>query len=57
MSEITKEMIDKAIKDCFWRKDVCGVDVCRGMLTPCASVIESGKCDTLIELFGGGETE
>lgn len=57
MSEITKEMIDKAIKDCFWRKDVCGVDVCRGMLTPCASVIESGKCDTLIELFGGGDKE
>ena len=57
MSEITKEMIDKAIKDCFWRKDVCGVDVCNGMLTPCASVIELGKCDTLIELFRGGDTE
>lgn len=57
MGEITKEMIDKAIKDCSWRKDVCGVDICSGMLTPCASVIESGKCDTLIELYGSCDTE
>lgn len=51
MSEVTQEQIDKAIKDCYWRQEVGGVSVCKGMLTPCSRVIHSGKCDTLIELF------
>lgn len=51
MSEITKEMIDKAIKECYWRKVVDGVGVCGGMLAPCSRTIEKGQCETLINLY------
>lgn len=55
--EITQEVIDKAIKECYWRKDVGGVSVCKGMLTPCSCVIENGQCDTLIDLFKNDREE
>lgn len=55
--EIRQEDIDKAIKTCYWRKDVGGVSVCGGMLTPCERAIERGECDTLIQLYKGGEEE
>ena len=51
MNEITQEDIDKAIKECYWRKDVGGVSVCGGMLAPCQRTIEKGQCDTLINLY------
>lgn len=54
--EITQEMIDDAIKNCIWKKDICGVDICRGEVTPCIHVIDAGKCDVLIELFKGGKS-
>lgn len=50
-TEITQEDIDKAIKECYWRKDVGGVSVCGGMLAPCSRIIEKGQCDTLINLY------
>lgn len=53
MSEITQEQIDKAIKECFWKKEVGGVNICRGVLAPCQVIIEKGQCDTLIKLFRG----
>ena len=53
MSEVTQEQIDKAIKECYWRKEVSGVDICGGMLAPCKRIIEKGQCDTLIKLFRG----
>lgn len=55
--EIRQEDIDRAIKNCYWRKDVGGVSVCGGMLAPCKRVIERGKCDTLIQLYKGGDSE
>lgn len=54
---VTQEQIDEAIKNCYWRKDLGGVDVCRGELTPCTRVIEKGNCDTLKELFAEIESE
>lgn len=53
--EITQEMIDDAIKNCIWRKEVHDVYICRGEVAPCSNVIDSGKCDTLKKLFRGGE--
>lgn len=57
MSEITQEMIDKAIKDCFWRIEIEGISICKGMLTPCQRTIENGNCDTLKRLYQGGDAE
>ena len=54
---IKQEDIDNAIKECYWRKDVGGVSVCGGMLTPCVRIIESGKCDTLIDFFSRKDGE
>ena len=50
---MTQEDINKAIKKCKWRDTKMGevFAICRGMCTPCLRVIDSGKCDTLIELF------
>lgn len=48
---IKQEDIDRAIKDCYWRKDAGGVSVCGGMLAPCSRTIEKGQCDTLISLY------
>ena len=45
------EEANKAIEQCSWRRDVCGVAVCAGMCYPCSKVIENGTCDTLTELF------
>lgn len=59
---MTQEQIDKAIKNCYWRNTTYvgktgdeAYAICRGMLTPCLRVIETGKCDTLIELFQEGK--
>lgn len=48
-------MIDDAIKNCFWRKKLCDVYICRGKVTLCFNAIDKGKCDTLKELFRGGK--
>ena len=53
MKEVTQEQIDNAIKDCIWRREICGVSVCAGDILPCTRCIEIGKCDTLRKLFGG----
>ena len=50
-NKITQEDIDKAIKECYWRKDVGGASVCSGALAPCSRVIKKGQCDTLIRLY------
>lgn len=56
MSDTIKQKdIDKAIKECYWRKDIDGASVCSGMLAPCSRIIEKGQCDTLISLYRGGE--
>ena len=55
--EITQEMIDNAIENCIWRKEVYGIYVCRGEVAPCSNVIDSGKCVVLKELFRGSESE
>ena len=48
---LTDEMINEAVKNCFWRKDVGGVWICTGDIVPCLKHIDEGKCDTLIRLF------
>lgn len=53
--KITQEDIDRAIKECYWRKVVGGVSVCGGMLVPCSRTIEKGQCDTLIKLYSNRE--
>ena len=54
---VTQKQIDEAIKNCYWRADLDGVNVCKGELTPCMRVIEKGNCDTLKELFAESEDE
>lgn len=54
---VTQEQIDEAIKNCYWRIVLGGVDVCRGEVTPCMRVIEKGNCDTLKKLFAESEDE
>lgn len=56
---VTQEEIDKAIRECFWKSqnkpgDLIP-DICTGICLPCAKVINSGKCDALIELFENKE--
>ena len=48
---VTQEQIDNAIENCKWKKDMCGIDICRCGVLPCSHVIEKGLCYTLIELF------
>lgn len=42
-----QEMILKSIEECYWRKEVYGVDICTGSVLPCAAVIEKGECDII----------
>lgn len=51
MNYPSQEDIDKAIRDCFWRKDMYGVDICAGNCAPCQVEIERGRCDALRKLF------
>lgn len=43
--------VNKRINECSWRKMVSDIPICRGMCAPCGMVIDSGKCDTIIEYF------
>ena len=57
MSELNKaeqefiDKINKAIKECPWKVDMCGVDICRGDVLPCAECIDSGRCDTIRTMY------
>lgn len=48
---MTDKDIQKAIIECFWRKDIGGVYICRGDIVPCTKHIKEGKCDMLKRLF------
>lgn len=52
---MTQKQIDNAIKNCRWlsqnRQFSLIPDICSGYCLPCVKVVESGKCDTLQELF------
>jgi hypothetical protein len=50
MSEITQADIEKAISECYWRKEVAKVSFCAANCIPCEIVINSGKCEALREL-------
>ncbi len=52
---LTKEIINKAIQDCEWRKEQMGIDMCSGLIAPCQKMIENGKCPTLKQLFKENE--
>ena len=43
--------VNNLIENCMWRKDMCGIPVCKGEVAPCNNVIHSGKCDTLKQYF------
>lgn len=49
--ELTDEVINQAIKSCYWRKQVHGVPICVGVASPCILAIEHGHCNTLKALF------
>lgn len=51
MTDKDIQKVIKAINECFWRKDIGGVYICRGDIVPCMKHIEEGKCDTLKRLF------
>lgn len=48
-----EKVIDSIIAECKWHN--ADFDICSGLCLPCSRVIESGKCPTLIELFGKAE--
>ena len=55
---MTDKQIKSAISNCYWRDDgFKGKDrsdryvICKGYCEPYLKVIDSGRCDTLIELF------
>lgn len=50
MSEITQADVNKAIKECYWRKEVASVSICAANCIPCVKVIDSGKCEALRKL-------
>lgn len=50
-----EKLIETIKKECKWRQNVFGVDVCKGMCLPCDKMIYDGKCDELIKIFGKGE--
>lgn len=45
------DKINKAVKECPWKVDMCGVDICRGDVLPCAECIDSGRCDTIRTVY------
>lgn len=53
MSNPTRQQTIEAIKKCRYRKSIQGADVCSEELTPCAIVIDGGRCDALIQLYHG----
>lgn len=55
--ELTDSDIKKAIKNCKWKKNFGGIDVCVGVCNVCVKTIEDGKCDTLQRLFQNGGTD
>ena len=47
-----EEYMNKLIKECIWRKDIGdGIIICKGLCGPCQRIIDTGKCDTMIEYF------
>lgn len=50
MPKLTEEMLQEAVKNCKWRQNFQGIDICTGDCAPCQRIIESGKCDTLRRL-------
>lgn len=57
MTEITEQQINDAVKNCKWRQEFCGIDICAGEVSPCVRIIEQGKCVTLMELISGKENK
>ena len=51
MTDETVKKINEAIESWYWKKDVGGIAICRGQLAPCSKVIDSGQCDTIIEIL------
>lgn len=49
------ERISNAVRDCDWRHEFDGIDVCRGMCSPCLNEIDKGTCPTLREYFKRGD--
>lgn len=47
MAELTEKQLQDAIKNCKWRQDFGGVDICTGDCAPCKHIIKSGQCYTL----------
>lgn len=50
MVKLEQDDIEKAISECYWRKEVASVSICAGNCIPCVKAIDSGKCDALREL-------
>ena len=43
--------INKLIKECHWRHNMCDIPICRGSVLPCQKAIDNGECDILKEYF------
>ena len=57
MPKLTEEMLREAVKNCKWRQNFCGTDICSGNCNICAREIEAGRCDTLSRLVAEYSTK
>lgn len=53
MDDSTYQKILKVIKECHWKIDMAGTEVCRGNCLPCKRCIDTGKCDAIIKILKG----
>lgn len=51
MIEFDDKEIQKEFNECRFRTEYDGIDICRGMCTPCSKVIECGQCEMLTDYF------
>lgn len=56
MDKEFQEKILQSIKECRWRKDMFGIDICTGNVLPCVRVIGKGDCELIKQKFADAPT-
>jgi len=45
------EKVEESIKNCEWRRDLGGIDVCGGNIGVCEVIIQNGRCEAMKKLI------
>lgn len=53
MTDEMYEKVIKAIDECEWRKDMCGINICSAEVVPCENVIDAGDCQIIKRVLRG----